>query len=157
RHTLTHTGGWPGDFYIDAGRGDEALKLQIAYMAGAPQVTPPGEVWSYSNNGFALAGRVIEVITGKVYEAAMQDLVLHPLGMHRSFFFPEDVMTYDFSQGHTTQHGEAEVRRPWALARVGHPSGALTSSTRDMLRYARFQMGDGSVGDGERLLSPASM
>jgi Beta-lactamase len=37
------------------------------------------------------------------------------------------------------------------------PAGGLICSASDLLRYARFQLGDGRLADGERLLSPASM
>jgi hypothetical protein len=37
------------------------------------------------------------------------------------------------------------------------PTGGLVSSARDQLRYARFHMGNGTAGDGPRLLMPQSL
>ena len=50
----------------------------VAAMEQLPQLTPLGTVWSYNNAGFYLAGRVIEVVTGKPFESAMQELIFDP-------------------------------------------------------------------------------
>lgn len=165
RHLLTHTGGWVGDYFEDCGPGDDALARYVTRMAALPQLTPLGEVWSYNNAGFGLAGRVLEVAAGKTYEAALKELVLDPLGLEMTFIFPADVMTHRFATGHRvdrdlTGDDEAErpyVARPWALARTAHPVGAITSTVGDLLRYAAFHMGDGTTARGERLLSPESL
>ena len=47
---------------------------------------PPGERYSYSNLGYILAGRLLEVVTGRSYEEAMRDLVLGPLGLKSTSF-----------------------------------------------------------------------
>ena len=65
RHLLTHTGGWIGDYFDDLGSGDDALARMCESLAVLPQLTPLGEVWSYNNAGFYLAGRVIEVHRGQ--------------------------------------------------------------------------------------------
>ncbi|MBI1801984.1 MAG: beta-lactamase family protein [Chloroflexi bacterium] len=157
RHVFTHTTGWLGDYFDDTGSGDDALAKIVARMVDLPQLAPLGAIWSYCNSGYYLAGRVIEVVTGKTYEAAVKELVLDPLGMDHSFFFPADVMTYRFASGHNVVGDEPVIARPWALARAAHAAGALCSSARDQLRYARFQMGDGAAPDGARLLAPESI
>ncbi len=143
RHLFTHMGGWVGDYFDDLGPGDDALAKYVAKMAELPQVTPLNTIWSYNNAGFSLAGRVIEVVTGKTYEAAMQELVFDPLGLKLSFFFPNDVMTHRFMAGHiySFENDPLAVARPWALARTAHAAGAITSTVKDLLRYARFHMG----------------
>jgi CubicO group peptidase (beta-lactamase class C family) len=100
---------------------------------------------------------VIEAVTGKPYEAAARELVLEPLGLKHSFFFPEEVMVHSFAVGHNVVDDVAQVATPWALARTANPAGGLASSAGDQLRYARFHMGDGTAEDGTRVLSPESM
>jgi len=156
-HLLTHTGGWIGDFFQDTGRGEDALETMVAKLADVPQLTALGEIWSYNNAGFYLAGRVIEVLTGKPYEVAAKELVLDPLGMDRSFFFPEEVMVHSFAVGHNVIDGTPTVTTPWPVPRSANPVGGITSSAPDQLRYARFHMGDGTASNGIRILSPESM
>jgi len=157
RHLLTHTGGWTGDHFADKGRGEDALARIVASMAAVPQLTPLGEIWSYNNAGFYIAGRVIEAVAGKPYETAVRELVLDPLGLARTYFFPEEVMTHSFAVGHNVVDDRARVATPWNLPRTANPAGGLTSSAGDQLRYARFHMGDGTATGGERILSPESM
>jgi len=156
-HLLTHTGGWIGDLFGDTGRGENALERMVAKLAEVPQLTSLGEIWSYNNAGFYLAGRVIEVLTGKPYEVAAKELVLDPLGMDRSFFFPEEVMVYSFAVGHNVIDGTPKVTTPWPVPRSANPVGGITSSAPDQLRYACFHMGDGTASNGMRILSPESM
>jgi CubicO group peptidase (beta-lactamase class C family) len=140
RHLLTHTGGWVGDYFDDTGRGEDSLALMCERLAELPQETPLGDLWAYNNAGFYLAGRVVEVVTGRPFEEALNEFVLAPLGLERSFFYAEDVITHRFAVGHDR---EGKVARPWALARSTAPAGGLVSSVRELLRYARFQLGDG--------------
>jgi CubicO group peptidase (beta-lactamase class C family) len=159
RHLLTHTAGWEGDFALtlNTGRGDDALARFIARLPEAEQLTPLGELWSYNNAGFYLAGRVIEAVTGKLYEAAAKELALAPLGMAHAFFFPEEVMLHSFAVGHNVVGERAEVARPWPIPRNANAAGGITTSVGDLLRYARFHMGDGTAADGARILSRASL
>src|SRR5690349_24344474 len=81
RHLLSHTGGWVGDYFDDTGWGDDAAARYVAGMAALPQLTPLGELWSYNNAGFVLAGHAIERVTGSPYEDVVHELILAPLGM----------------------------------------------------------------------------
>ena len=155
RHIFTHTAGWMGDYFDDAGLGDDALDIVVKRMDRLPQVTPLGEIWSYNNAGYYLAGRVIEVVTGKTYEDATRELVLEPLGMSTSFFFAQDAITYRVAAGHDAVYPgderEPVVLRPWWLARVSNSLGGLAAPVSDMLRYARFHMGDGKAEGPQRV------
>jgi len=149
RHLLTHTAGFVGDDFADTGRGNDALARYVAHMRELPQVTPPGELFSYCNAGFVLAGRVIEVVTGQTFEEAVRRLVLEPLEMAHSTFEPPDVMLRRFAVGHISpfdDSGEVQIARPWPLARAANPAGGLTSSLRDLFKYARFHLGHGPNG-----------
>jgi CubicO group peptidase (beta-lactamase class C family) len=157
RHLLTHTGGWLGDYFDDFGNGDDALRRMVEAMADLPQLTPLGQVWSYNNAGFYLAGRLIEVASGKSYEAAARELVLDPLGLSHSFFFPGEIITYRVAAGHSVTGERPELIRRWPLPRTASPVGGLISSVRDLLRYAKFHLGRGQAHDGSPVLSPDSL
>ena len=156
RHLLTHMGGWVGDFFHDTGEGDDAMPRYMADMADLEQLAPIGSVWSYNNSGFYLAGYIIETVTGKSYEAAMKELVFDPLGLEHTYFNPGDVMTHRFVVGHKV--GESvQVARPWRLPRAAYPAGGITCDVYDLLRYARFHLGDSLAQDGSELLKPESL
>lgn len=152
RHLLTHTGGWLGDYFNDFGYGDDAQQKMQAEIAKLPQLTPLGEVWSYCNTGFNLAGRLIEVITGQPYELAAKQLLLDRLEMKRSFYFPHDVMVHRFAVGHQVLDHQPRVAHPWPIGRAGHPVGGLVSTVNDLLKYANFHM-----SDGQGLLKPETL
>jgi CubicO group peptidase (beta-lactamase class C family) len=157
RHLLTHSGGWMGDYFDDLGWGDDALAAIVGRMSSLPQLTPLGQVYSYNNAGFYIAGRLIEIATGQTYERAIKELILDPLGLEMSFFFPDDVMLHRFVVGHQIESGVLKICRPWAIGRAGHPVGGLVSNVKDLLCYARFQLGDGGLPGGERLLNAETM
>jgi CubicO group peptidase (beta-lactamase class C family) len=161
RHLVTHTAGWEdGTELQETGDGDDALARFVAGMADRPQIAPLGASFSYNNGAVCLAGRVIEAVTGQTYEAAVTELVLTPLGLTQSSFFPEEIMTEAFAVGHGAPpddpNGEPVVLAPWALPRSANPAGGLIASLSDELRYARFHLGDGTA-NGTRVLRAESL
>ena len=157
RHLLTHVGGWVGDYFGDFGRGDDAVAAIVASMPKAKQLTPVGEVFSYNNTGFDVAGRIIEKVTGQVFEHVVRDRIFQPLGMEKSFFFAEELISYRVAIGHIwTDDGTRPARR-YSLSRAMNPAGGIVSCISDMLLYARFQLGDGTAPNGDRLLKRETM
>lgn len=141
RDVLTHQGGFQGDLFEDTGEGDDAVAKVLDKLAESPQVVPLRGHWSYNNAGFFVAGRVIEVVTGQTYEAAVTELVLKPLGMDHTFFFTNEIMTHRFAAGHNKIDGDMVVQRPWMMMRSAAPAGSSCSSTvSDMAKYAHYIM-----------------
>jgi len=144
RHLLTHMGGWVGDYFNDFGNGDDALDRMVKDIAKMPQVQPLGTIWSYNNTGFNVASRIIEIVMKKPYEQAMQEVLLDPLGLDMTFFYPSDILfTHRFVVGHQTVKGGVKVARPWAIGRAGNGIGGVVSTVHDLLKYARFHMSNG--------------
>jgi D-alanyl-D-alanine carboxypeptidase len=56
----------------------------LAAGAAEPPVAPPGTKWSYSNYGYDLLGRVVELTTGQDVSTAIQQRIAEPLGLHRT-------------------------------------------------------------------------
>jgi CubicO group peptidase (beta-lactamase class C family) len=153
RHLLTHTGGWVGDYFAEHGNGDNALAGIVEDLPKLPQLTPLGEVWSYNNAGFYVAGRVLEVVAGEPYEQLVRRVLLGPLGLEHSLFFADEVMTRRFAVGHhRVDDAPPIVARPWSIGRAHHAAGGIASTVVDLLRYARFHL-----SDGEGIVTPASL
>src|SRR5258706_11471596 len=145
RHLLTHTGGWVGDYFNDFGNGDDALAKMVKDIAKLPQIQPLGKIWSYNNAGFNIAARVIEVVTKQPYEQALQSMLLDPLGLNMTYLYPSDVLfTHRFVVGHYRKDNKTHVARPWTIGRAGNGVGGVVSNVKDLLKYARFHMGDGT-------------
>jgi CubicO group peptidase (beta-lactamase class C family) len=158
RELLNHSPGWLGDDFYDTGRGWDALPKYVARMAGLPQLTPVGSVFSYNNAAIALAGQVVGQIAGATYESAIRDLVLRPLGLGHTFYFSDEVIGYNIAASHFVADGRAVAEpRAWHVPRSINAASGLMSSASDQLRYARFHLGDGRAPDGTRLLSKAAL
>ncbi|HEX8346122.1 MAG TPA: serine hydrolase domain-containing protein [Actinoplanes sp.] len=159
RQLLNHSAGWLGDYILDTGQGDDALARYVAEFVHIPQLTPVGEVFSYNNAAIGVAGRVIEVVTGKPYETAVRELLIDPLGLGHSRFFSDEIIGFNVAAPHNVVDGKAVVEPSFhRIPRSLNPAGGLMSSARDMLRWARFHLGDGTVpGDGTRLLTRRSL
>jgi CubicO group peptidase (beta-lactamase class C family) len=154
---LTHMGNWEGDFFRHTGQGDDALIRYMTIMKEIAQLAPLGTVWSYNNAGFAVCGRIIEVLTQKNYDVALADLVLDPLGLTHCFLDHADVMIHRFATGHDMKDEEPCVASPWPLPRYAWPAGGVMCHIKDLLRYARFHLGDGRIEGKERLLKTETM
>jgi CubicO group peptidase (beta-lactamase class C family) len=146
RHLLTHTGGFLGDRGIETGWGDEALATAVSRFGELPQVFPPGEVFSYSNTGFMVAGRLAEVIGGDTYENLVRARILEPLEMRDSLFLPWEVLLRKHSTGHALGADGPGVPSTLGLSRSTNPAGGLWSSARDQLRWARFFLSGETTG-----------
>jgi CubicO group peptidase (beta-lactamase class C family) len=158
RNLVTHVSGVYGDHFDDFGWGDDALEQYVASMSELRQVYEPGTIWSYTNSAFNLAGYIIEQKLGTTFEQAVRERIFEPLGMDRSFYFPHEAITYRVSVGHTLidpDGDEHEVARRWPIPRSSGPAGSISSNIENMLRFARFHMGDGTW-EGRRILSDAA-
>jgi CubicO group peptidase (beta-lactamase class C family) len=146
-HLLTHTPGWEGQLTTED-RGAEALThFAASIMPTLPQLAAPGETWSYNNAGFALSGRLIEAVTGHGIHDALRELVFAPLGLTRTFTRLTDVLTYPTTLGHRDRDGRTEVLRPFQTT-SSTTAGGVVTSVSDLMRYARFHLGDGTGAAG---------
>lgn len=150
---LNHTSGLDWRVNADTGEGDDALERSVAKMAEMALIAPPGTRTSYSQAGYDLLGCLIEKVTGQTFEQAVASLVLDPLGLSHSFFARDDIMIRRFVAGHNPgQDGTLSIARPWRHARGENPGGGLATSVADLLRFARFHLGDGRAASGTRVL-----
>ncbi len=150
---LNHTSGLDWRVNADTGEGDDALERYVAKMAEMELIALPGTRTSYSQAGYNLVGRIIEKVTGQTFEQAVASLVFEPLGLSHSFFARDDIMIRRFVAGHNPgKDGTLSIARPWRHARGENPGGGIAISVADLLRWARFHLGDGLAASGTRVL-----
>ena len=152
RHLLTHQVGWPGDIFGWSEEAYSSLAAFVERMPEAPQIVEPGRIWSYANSGIAVAGRIVEVVMGRPFPAALRDLLLDPLELEQTAVDPGRIMTYRFAAGHLLGEEGTRIVRPWPLPGCAVAEGGVAASIADLLAFARFHLGSGTTPDGTRLL-----
>ena len=94
-----------------------------------------GEVFSYSNDGFSLAGLVLSTLTKMQYDDAIGHYITKPLEMYKATFNLEEVVAHSFATGHARQGGEMKP------ATTGIPIGPAVDADEDMA----FELGHGPI------------
>jgi CubicO group peptidase (beta-lactamase class C family) len=155
RHLLSHTSGIDGDHFEDFGRGDDCLERYVESCASLGQTHPLGATMSYCNTGFSILGRVIEVVTGKVWDAVMRERLFAPLGLTQTSTLPEEALLHRAAVGHIKPSPDAslEVAAVWMLPRSCGPMGLINSTVGDVLTFARLHLDGGKARDGTQLVS----
>lgn len=126
----------------------EYLRTQLP-----PRVRPPGVVSAYTNYGVALAGYIVERVSGQPYAAYIEEHILKPLGMaHTSPRMPlpeslsQDMsLTYVYSDG--TFHS---VEDPFRFVNLA-PAGSIKSTAADMARFMIAHLQEGAYQDARIL------
>jgi CubicO group peptidase (beta-lactamase class C family) len=121
--------------------------------------------YAYDNVLYIVAGQLIEVVTGKTWEAYVRERLLQPAGMKRSATSDEErFATADraFPHGRLGEIrgiGPQEVfdEKAVMLGENCAPAGAIAASANDMTRWLLVQLGAGRLpGSQEMLFSVAS-
>ena len=115
RELLNHTSGLGDGFSLPAIQAQLATGCTVAYLltteASAPPVAAPGVKWSYSNYGYNLLGRVVELVTGQDLSTAIQQRIAIPLGLQRTLLpTAGNGLTPPFTHGYGT--GEVAPTEP---------------------------------------------
>jgi CubicO group peptidase (beta-lactamase class C family) len=149
KNLLNHTAGLDWRLIVDTGDGDDALARFIDRLAELKQIAAPGTRASYSQVGFSIIARIVEKVTGETFEHAVQTLVLEPLGLSSTVYSMDDVLARPAASGHNAdENGKLTVAREWKDNRANNGGAGIASSVSDLLRWARFHLGDESVVTG---------
>ncbi len=152
-HLLEHTSGFNdihfNDYYIND-NPEIPLKEALKISSNCRKVRwRPGSIRSYSSAGYAVAGYILEKITGDKFENYIRKTVLEPLNMTASTFFLTPKNRQHFAQGYEGKYKPSPFTYVYA-----RPAGALNSSVRDMTLFVQFLMNKGKIKE-EQLISKA--
>jgi CubicO group peptidase (beta-lactamase class C family) len=152
-HLLTHTAGFDLSDIGDAAPTPEELHTLRAWIEThpQPQVFSPGFAYHYSNFGFALAGYIVERVSGLPFPKYVDRHIFQPLGLAYSTFEqpPPAWSMSEISRGYHLKKGQCQPL-PFDYSQMA-PANALISTAEDMSRFLLAQLGNGSP-----LLSPES-
>lgn len=112
---------------------------------------------SYSNYGAALAGYLVERVSGEPFDQYVDKHIFAPLGM-RSTTFREPLpaaMQANMATGYVVTDGQFAAK-PFELYSNIMPAGSASASAPDMARFMLAMLGEGSLGKS-RILSPQSV
>ena len=145
RHLLAHTSGIDGDHFQDCGRGDDCLERYVDACGTLGQTHPFGATMSYCNTGYSIAGRIIEVVDGKVWDEAMRERLFRPLGLTHTSTLPEEAIMFRAAVGHVKPDAGSDWKPApvWMLPRVCGPMGLINSTPRDVLEFVRLHLENG--------------
>jgi CubicO group peptidase (beta-lactamase class C family) len=153
RNLMTHTPGFEEtDKNLFMTDPKKLITLEVALKSSVPvRVFPPGEVPAYSNYGAALAGYIVQRVSGEPFEAYIARHILTPLGMtHSTFVQPlPKAFAAEMSKGYVTANDKPQ---PYELVSMG-PAGALAASGDDMTHFMIAHLNNGSY-QGAEILKP---
>lgn len=113
--------------------------------------------FQYQTTMFTAAGLAVGRASGRPWADFIQKRILDPLGMTGATLTTTAALE---ASDHASPHrldrrGVLEVI-PWYKMATPEPAGSLDASARDLSKWVRFQLGDGSF-QGKRLVSAANL
>ncbi|MEV6244045.1 serine hydrolase domain-containing protein [Lentzea sp. NPDC051838] len=137
RHLLTHTAGFEGDKFAEVDSGDpDTIETYVAQLSEAVQISPPGELNSYCNAGYVVLGRIVEVLRGKPFHAALREHLVDPLGLTHVATHLAEYPGHQVASGHLRGKPVDEPFREWDA-----PAGrVLAMNARDLLTFVRMHL-----------------
>ncbi|MEX2345691.1 MAG: serine hydrolase domain-containing protein, partial [Balneolaceae bacterium] len=102
----------------------------------------PGSRHSYSNPAIIFLGKIIEIVTGDVYEAYIDKNILKPLGMYQSYFDNTPYHLLPQRSNSYTLHEKDPVPNGLDFnTGITVSNGGLNSPISDMTQYLGFLTG----------------
>jgi D-alanyl-D-alanine carboxypeptidase len=143
-HLLHFTSGmghyWNERFYASMGRLRRVDDF-VGLFVDEPLAFEPGERYQYSNNGYVLLGKIVEVVSGMDYYDYIRENIYEPAGMKDSDHYELDAPVPNLATGYTRID---EQWRPvpgprrsnlFIIGVKGSPAGGGYSTVEDLLRF----------------------
>ncbi len=156
-HLMSHTAGFEESVIgLFAGSPSQVRPLVEILSREMPiRVRPPGFLASYSNHGSALAGLIVEDVSGIDWLRYLEQRILEPLGMkHTTGRQPvPDALSGNLAVGYRFADGDF---KPQGFEFVPlAPAGSMSASAVDMGRFMIAHLQNGRLGQ-TRILSESS-
>lgn len=133
---LTHTSGLPDindvpDFFRMVQSGLLTQEDILKRIGTYDLKFPPGTNFKYSNDGYEILGAIIEKITGKSYEQALQESILRPLKMVGSGYSSRNLIIEKRAYGYRKRLDRYEI----PLYYVESPASGMYSTVDDLFLW----------------------
>lgn len=149
-HLMNHQGGWQETTIdIETKNIDEIVSLKTALnRSEPPQIYEPGTTYAYSNWGCALAGFIVENISGMAFHEYVKQHIFLPLGMTHTSMDPtladnkwvyqqrRQLNCYYIDEDNVEDYGTC-IRHV-----LLYPAGMATGTLADMTMFAKALLPD---------------
>ncbi|MBS2014589.1 MAG: beta-lactamase family protein [Deltaproteobacteria bacterium] len=136
---LSHTSGYP----TSLGSGELDLESRYRQVGSTKLWAPPGAVFNYSNEGYAIAGLALQRKAGKPFAALVKEHVFDPAGMTGASMDAAAVQKAgDYAKGHAEGTEVVEPTDGYLASTYYGPMGGAWASARDMASLARALLKD---------------
>lgn len=149
RHLLAHSSGLPG--YVELFRARATPVALLRACLALPLEAEPGARAEYSDPGFILLGKAIEVLTRDRLDVLARREIFHPLGLAATGFRPAAAARplippteEDHGFRHRRIQGEVQDENAFVLRGVSGHAG-LFSNVPDLLRFSAAILNAGRV------------
>jgi len=153
KHIMTHTAGFEEQVKDLFSVGNVTPNLGEYLKTHIPdRIYPPGTTPAYSNYATALAGYIVERVSGQPFSDYVAEHIFKPLQMNRSTFvqpLPSE-MVPNMSSGYKLASDSEPV--PFEVV-VPFPAGSLSSTAADMSQFMLAHLQEGQLG-GAQILKP---
>jgi CubicO group peptidase (beta-lactamase class C family) len=153
RNIMTHTPGFEETaenlFIPDA---KDLVSLGDYVKAHQPQrIFPPGVTPAYSNYGTAVAGYIVQRVSGLPFDDYIEQNIYTPLGMTNATFRQPlpDRLKPMMSNGYVLA---SQPAKPFEVVQ-GWPAGSMSVTATDMAKFIIAHLQDGQL-DGKQILKP---
>lgn len=143
-HLLTHTSGLGSYFnrtFQESSRARWRTVDQMLELAGGDSLAfEPGTRWQYSNTGYLVLGKIIEVVTGQDYHEYVREHIAGPAGMVNTDAYELDRVNPNLAVGYQklfTDNGVEFRNNLFEHVIRGGPAGGGYSTVEDLFRFAR--------------------
>jgi len=161
RSLLAHSSGLPG--YARLFEQHHSPEAMLRAVLSLPLEVRPDARTEYSDIGFILLGKALEVLSGKLLSSFFYREIAEPLGLESATFCPPlDVRKQippteeDTAFRHRIIQGEAQDENCFALGGVAGHAGLFANSL-DVLRFAACILAEGRTDTGHQLFQPETV
>ncbi len=155
RHLLNQTSGLStvaGSIILaDFDDSQGATERQVRALSKLKLAHPVGSNCEYSNLNYNILGLIIEAASGESYSSYIQNYILNPLGMHRSYTSKEEAQKNGLVMGHRHWFSFPFPAPGMSVPRGSLPSGQLISSSEDMAHYLIAHLNGGRFEEAQVL------
>jgi CubicO group peptidase (beta-lactamase class C family) len=154
RHLLTHTSGLQAEFPGPWWERHGGPTWDELAASGVEQVWEPGERYHYSNPGFAVLGRLVEVLRGTAWDAVLREELWEPLGMSATGRVPVGPHVTGYA---VHPHADLVHHEPVAEYLAAGPAGEVWSTPADLVRFGMWLVGGEADRDAGEAVLPLAV